>query len=613
MPQVGSRLRDLTALLSSALTAALAAALFYGVKSGAILRRVAMAPAPGDRPLFVAYCVALLVALALVTWLVAAALATVSVAAGRVLGAVLSGLTLAGVYFDDRLHALEGLHLYDWAVTRLIGVRGANEAAVHLSLGETLFVLGVAAAASGAAFAVTIVWSRALAARPRPGLVLALVVAGALAVDGAAFAAARRGLVADSSLATVLPLHSVLFEAGRRAEPLAIHYPKLPPGTRATLQRRPNIVVVLVETLRSDMLVPDYMPELSRFAAADKCDRSERHYSASHVTDFSFFALVYGLHAYHYLPFAQQKVPSFPLGLLRENGYAVVGAATAPLAAWGDLADVTRQFDTFASFDGKGPAERDRQLADWAVRWRREHGAERPYFMLLFFDATHHKYYYPPEYERFRPALPESHNLVTGKVTDPEVRREFVNRYKNSVGYVDHLVAGLGGALAGDDTLFVVTGDHGEEFWDNGLLGHTAVSFVNARTEVPLLLCTPEHDARRFERSSEVDLMPTLVGYARPSPPLPPAAWTNGVSLLDAPDPDRFLLVSGMGFPFTNRQICLISRTRKYWLEKERTGEKRFVLQRSTDLDDRDAPPDAAELARGIAELERTYRTFFTP
>lgn len=617
MPQVRSRVRDVTALLLSALTAAAGAALFYGVKSGAIVRRVAMAPAAGDRFVLIAYCVALLVALALVTSAVAAALATVSATAGRVLGALLSGLLLAAVYFDDRLHALEGLHLYDWAVTRLVGVSGANEA-VHFSLGETAFVLATAAAACGAMFAVTIVWSRALERRAaaRPGALLAAVVACVLVVDVAAFVAARRALASDTSLATALPLHSVLFEAGRRAEPLAIHYPKLPPGAHPTLQRRPNIVVVLVETLRSDMLVPEYMPALSRFAEAQGCDRSERHYSASHVTDFSFFSLVYGLHAYHYLPFAQQKVPSFPLRVLKESGYAVVGAASAPLAAWGDLADVTRQFDTFASFDGKGPAERDQQLADWAARWRREHGAERPYFMLLFFDATHHKYYYPPAYERFRPSLPESHNLVTGKVQDPEVRRAFINRYRNSVRYVDHLVAELAtgfAAAARDDLVFVVTGDHGEEFWDNGLLGHTAVSFVNARIEVPLLVCTPERDARRFARSSEVDLMPTLLDYARPSPPLPAAAYSNGAPLLGAADADRFLLVSGMGFPFTNRQVCLISATRKYWLEKERTGAKRFVLQRSTDLDDRDAPPIADELARGIAELERTYRTFFSP
>ena len=52
---------------------------------------------------------------------------------------------------------------------------------------------------------------------------------------------------------------------------------------------------------------------------------------------------------------------------------------------------LTRQFDSFAEFDGKGPAERDRQMVDWAARWRREHGAERPYFMLLFFDATHRR------------------------------------------------------------------------------------------------------------------------------------------------------------------------------------------------------------------------------
>jgi membrane-anchored protein YejM (alkaline phosphatase superfamily) len=305
-------------------------------------------------------------------------------------------------------------------------------------------------------------------------------------------------------------------------------------------------------------------------------------------------------------------VRSWPLELFRANGYAVVGAASSQLSGWGDLSVLTRQFDSFAEFDGKGPAERDRQLADWAERWRREHGAERPYFMVLFFDATHHKYYYPPGFERFRPALPEEHNLVTGKVTDPEVRRGFINRYKNAVGYVDHLVGEVGRALGGDDTIFVVTGDHGEEFWDNGLLGHTAVSFVNARTQTPLVMCTPEHAGRTFPRSSEVDILPSLVAATGLSPPVPPAAYSDGVPLAGA-DPDRFLLMSGMGFPFTNRQVCVVSPTRKYWLEKERTGGKRFLPTRTTDLDDRDAPPVPGELERAIEWLERTYRVFFTP
>ncbi len=535
---------------------------------------------------------------ALVASVLVAGIDRLSAAAGSVMGALASGVAVAVVYFDGRLHALYGIHLYDRAVVGLVGASGANDV-VHVTAGEAALIVAVVLGAAAVAWTVTFVVARAVAQQPRPGRVLAALVTVAVVAGGAGMVAGR-GALAD------------VFAGAARPKPLAIHYPKLPAGAPPKMSKRPNIVVVLVETLRADMFTPALMPELSRFAGDERCDRSLRNYASSHVTDFSFFALVYGLHAYHYLPFAQQHVPSWPLQLFRDNGYAVVGAASSPLAKWGDLDELTRQFDSFAAFDGKGPAERDRQLADWAARWRREHGSERPYFMLLFFDATHHKYFYPPAFERFRPALPEEHNLVTGGVTDPETRLEFLNRYKNAVGYVDHLVAETARAFAGDDTLFVVTGDHGEEFWDNGLLGHTAVSFVNARTEVPLVLCTPAHAARTFARSSEVDIIPTLVAATGLEPAVPPAAYSDGAPL-DSADPDRFLLVSGMGFPFTNRQLCLISPTRKYWLEKERTGDKRFVMTRTTDLDDREAAPVAGELPRGLEWLERTYRTFFTP
>ena len=126
-------------------------------------------------------------------------------------------------------------------------------------------------------------------------------------------------------------------------------------------------------------------------------------------------------------------------------------------------------------------------------------------------------------------------------------------------------------------------------------------------------MCTPEHAGRIFPRSSEVDILPSLVAATGLSPPVPPAAYSDGVPLAGA-DPDRFLLMSGMGFPFTNRQVCVVSPTRKYWLEKERTGKKRFLPTRTTDfLDDCEAPPVPGELERAIDWLERTYRVFFTP
>ncbi len=616
MVKIYPRPRDVAPLLFSMLTAALAAWLFYVARAGAIVRRVEPAARFTDERMFAAYCLGLLLVLALGAGLALVLVAAVSGRAARLLGPVVAGVAVACVFIDDRLNELYGLHLWGRAVTSLLGAEGVNDV-IHLTAGELALIAVIILAAVAGMFLVTNVWSRRLSrsAPSRPWALVGGVAAAALLTAGAAWLVARPALAPDGRLAAVLPLYEPLFGGAIRVEPLAIHYPKTA-GARPKMQRRPNIVVVLVESLRSDMFTPDMMPELSRFAHDQGCDHSAHHYSASHVTDFSFFSLVYGLHAYHYLPFAQQHVPSYPLQLLRDNGYAVVGAASSRLKAWGDLGDLTRQFDSFAEFPGSDPAERDRQMADWAAAWRRAHGAERPYFMLLFFDATHHKYFYPPAFERFRPALPLDHSIVTGKVQDPDVRRAFINRYKNSVGYADHLIAQLLGGFASaakDDLVLVVTGDHGEEFWDNGLLGHTAVSFVNARTQVPLLLCTPEHEARTIERSSHVDIMPTLLDYARLSPPLPAAAYSDGTSLLGAPDPERFLLISGMGFPFTNRQVCLLSRTHKYWLVKERTGAKRFVMTRTTDLDDRDVPPIGDELTRGLDQLERTYRTFFTP
>src|SRR5699024_9037457 len=77
--------------------------------------------------------------------------------------------------------------------------------------------------------------------------------------------------------------------------------------------------------------------------------------------------------------------------------------------------------------------------------------------------------------------------------TDPE---PFFNLYKNSVHFVDSLA---GKALATmrrkglmDDSIVIITGDHGQEFNDTGLgyWGHNS-NYSRFQTQVPLIIHWP--------------------------------------------------------------------------------------------------------------------------
>lgn len=73
----------------------------------------------------------------------------------------------------------------------------------------------------------------------------------------------------------------------------------------------------------------------------------------------------------------------------------------------------------------------------------------------------------------------------------------FFNRYKNSVNYIDSLVAKVFKTIDKsddfDNTAFVITGDHGQEMNDNKLnfWGHNS-NFSDAQTKVPFIVITPD-------------------------------------------------------------------------------------------------------------------------
>jgi len=89
-----------------------------------------------------------------------------------------------------------------------------------------------------------------------------------------------------------------------------------------------------------------------------------------------------------------------------------------------------------------------------------------------------------------------------------------IDRYDSEVARVDQLIGTVLDALRksehADDTVVVVTADHGEEFWEHGGEHHTYKLYEEI-LHVPLLIRMPGMAARRIGQPVEVlDLAPTL-------------------------------------------------------------------------------------------------------
>ena len=271
--------------------------------------------------------------------------------------------------------------------------------------------------------------------------------------------------------------------------------------------RTPDVLIVLVETLRADALSPETMPHLSAAAATGVV--ATDHLATGNTSDYAFFGLTYGLDATFY-PFALDWTPALPT-LMRQAGYALAFLGMGDFARFGwDGRRPPPGYDLFRPNHEPFYPDRDRKTVADAVALLERRGdfaayGGRPVCVIVSLYTPH--FPYPSDADRrvFQPAFDEEPSWPP----NPAERTRLWNRYRNSVRTVDDLMRPL---LNRDDCLTVVLGDHGETFFDDGRLLHgTALSRVQLAT--PLVIRGPGVDAGAVSHlTTHADLLPILLG-----------------------------------------------------------------------------------------------------
>ncbi len=497
-------------------------------------------------------------------------LATRLVRPSAVLAAFLWTATLLALFLDTQIYGIFRYH-FNGMVWNVLTTPGADEA-VHIAPLE----IGVVVVGALLVFALELLLiarlRRRAAATPlrprwfgRPAFYWSAVLLPAMLVLTGIYAHAD--LIRDRqvmSLARLYPVYprvtikrlardwfgyvledrpSVAFAA----DGILLDYPKqevaLPPDGPT-----PNILIVVVDSLRADMLAPATMPRLSEFADHARVFRD--HLSGGNGTRFGIFSLVYALHGSYWKPFYQEQRSPVLVDALLERGYETTVMTSASMSypefrstAWVRVEDTVEE-----RLKGERPGGRDDGVERRFREWLGERGdAERPFFGFLLLDAPHGKYAFPDEFARFTPFAEDvSYLKLASGPSDEDVARVF-NRYKNAVLYSDSVVGAILDALeaAGelDDTIVIVTGDHGEEFMENGFVGHTS-NFTDAQLHVPFVYFDPALEADEERRpTSHADVAATLLERLGLDPALR-ASWSLGGNLFD-PDPSAPRVASG--------------------------------------------------------------------
>jgi arylsulfatase A-like enzyme len=176
----------------------------------------------------------------------------------------------------------------------------------------------------------------------------------------------------------------------------------------------------------------------------------------------------------------------------------------------------------------------DGAAASEAVRWLRDHGHER-FFAMVHLFATHTPYdppqdlralYCDPGYHGPLSSFRSDHReaIEDGAKPTPADVEQIRNLYYAGASHNDRMIAAVLAELERqgtlDDTLVIVTADHGEELGDHGVWEHNHMYETNLR--VPLVVSWPKklpRGARIGAMVESVDFVPSVCDLLGLKPP----------------------------------------------------------------------------------------------
>jgi len=292
----------------------------------------------------------------------------------------------------------------------------------------------------------------------------------------------------------------------------ALAYPRKPIEI-SPIGAPPNVLWLVVESMRFDLLNNTTMPRLWAFAADNL--RLTHHLSGGNRTRMGMFTMFYSLHGpYWSHVLERQRGPVF-FDVLGRLGYDVEVFTSAKFSY--------PEFDRTIFVDV--PAERRHEYSEDEVFWHRdEHNVDaviaslekrdtaKPFMRFLFFESTHAPYQFPEQDAIAKPYGDAMNYALMNPARDIELIR---NRYVNAAHFVDSQIGRLLDHLEAkalmQNTIVVVTGDHGEELLEHGHWGHGS-AFVDEQIHVPMVMRIPGQPARVIDTvTSHLDIVPSLL------------------------------------------------------------------------------------------------------
>lgn len=332
-------------------------------------------------------------------------------------------------------------------------------------------------------------------------------------------------------------------------------------------QKHYNLLVIGIDAWRFDMLNAEVTPYL--FQYAKQAWVFQNHWSGGNSTGPGVFSLFYGMPSLYWTAMKKSHQGPVLLDALLKQHYqtSVFLSESIPVPKFSETV-----FQAISDKQDRGvgefPDDRDRSVTSGFNHFldRVEHRPQ-PFFSFLFYDAAHSYCLLKNADKPFQPNIAGCYRAGLSRESDPVL---YLNRYKNALVGIDNQIRQVMASLKQhhqlENTIVIITGDHGEEFDDNhlGFWGH-AGNYTRYQVQTPLIVYWPGEKPKVFSQvTSHFDVVPTLMqkifGCQNP-----PDDYSIGASLLSKKSPAYSIVASYVGFGILERdQITSIFPAGRY-------------------------------------------------
>ncbi len=280
-------------------------------------------------------------------------------------------------------------------------------------------------------------------------------------------------------------------------------------------QKKPPIFLFVIESFRQDAINKKAAPFLKNFKKNNfSCQHSYANANCTHMAWFSIF--------FSKLPWNwtnPKEQGALALKLMKELGYKIEVFSSAELAYFNmkkkifgknlELTNVLEEITQDPSF------QRDAAIFKTLNQKKFQDGT----LYIIFLDTPHNEYSHPSKNNKFSPTI-SSLNYLKMALLPNQQAKLLKNRYLNCINYLDELFqnffTNLKNSGTYDRSLIVISGDHGEEFYEHKAFFHGS-HLSDVQLQIPLIYKIPfiSHNlAKKLpSQTSQIDIFPTILHF----------------------------------------------------------------------------------------------------